>query len=250
MASGAYLQPGRWLAGSRWQASRTPRSCQSGRLDAFMSATLTDVSVPPTRVGEAMRSEIVTDFDVLLGSADSWSRLWSESSSATIFQSLPWTRAWWKAFGKHLTLCTPVVSEGSEVVGILPLVRSGSSVRFVGTPGADYCDILCEEHRARQVMEAALRSLFNIDGWRTCKLTNLRDDSTLVRYSRNLPRDILQYVRTQTDTCRSSLVLEGDRNAVIDAIRRKPALRRHRNKLRKTGTVRFCHLDQRAQMHR
>jgi len=208
------------------------------------------VLAPPTHIGGAICPEIVTDFDVLLGLADSWSRLWSDNSSATIFQSLPWIRAWWKAFGKHLILCTPVVREGSEVVGILPLVRSGNVVRFVGTPGADYCDILSEEHRARQVIDAALRSLFNMDGWRTCKLTNLRDDSLFVRYSRDLPTDILQYMHTQSDTCRSGLVLEGDRNAVIDAIRRKPALRRHRNKLQKTGNVRFCHLDQRAQMHR
>lgn len=214
-----------------------------------MNTTLQAISETTTHVDGAMHPEIIEDFDVLRSMSSSWSRLWSNSRSASIFQSLPWISAWWKAFGKHLALCTPVVYQGSDIVGILPLVRCGSALRFIGTPGSDYCDILCDEGQAPQIIEAALRAIFKMDGWHTCKLTNLRDDSAFLRYSRDLPMDIARYMHTESYTQRSSLVLDGDRNAVIDAVRRKSALRRHRNKLYKTGSVHFFHLEDREQIH-
>ena len=211
-------------------------------LDAVVS---TDIGYLATD----FRTQIITDFSALREMSLSWDRLWIESPSATIFQTLPWMSAWWKAFGKQLELCTLVVHQGGDIVGILPLVRSGASLRFLGSPGADYCDILCEEGLAPKIIEAALRTLFKVEGWRTCRFANLRDDSTFIRYSKDLPRDILKYLHFSSSAHRSSLRLDGDRNAVIDAMRRKSALRRHRNKLQKTGSVRFFHLQDRAQMH-
>ena len=207
------------------------------------------VSCDVAYIHSDFHTQIVTDFDALRDISFSWDRLWKESPSASIFQALPWMSAWWKAFGKHLHLCTPLVRQGDGIVGILPLVRNGSTLRFLGSPGADYCDILCEEALAPKIIEAALRALLTVEGWRTCRFANLRDDSMLIRHSKDLPADILKYLHIYSSARRSSLRLDEDRNAVIDAMRRKSALRRHRNKLQKTGSVRFFHLEDRAQIH-
>lgn len=201
----------------------------------------------PSRVITAMRAEIVSDFGELASLADQWSRLWNDSPSATIFQSLPWMRAWWRAFGDGVQLCAPVIWNANEIVGILPLVRDHATVRFLGTPGADYCDVLCREELAPAVLGTAFRSLLKMRGWRTCHLDNLRDDSQLFRCSTKLPAEIQRRLHTLSGTRRSTLLLRGCRDDVIAAMRRKPALKRHRNKLCRAGSVSFRHLEQRAE---
>jgi CelD/BcsL family acetyltransferase involved in cellulose biosynthesis len=201
----------------------------------------------PQRAFAYMGAEIITDFEDL---AADWTRLWEESTSATIFQSLPWIRAWWKAFHHDAQLFAPVVREGETIAGILPLVRNRGGLRFLGTPGADYCDILCREAVAPDVITAALHALLNRDDWRTCCLSNLRNNSQLVRHAAHLPADILRHMCLLPMTRRSALVLRQNREDVIAAMRRKPALRRHRNKLYRCGKVDFRHLETRAEAHR
>lgn len=203
-----------------------------------------------TQVGASLRAEIITDFGELSDLGDRWAKLWNESPSATIFQSLPWQRAWWKAFGSGVHLCTPVIWKGSELVGVLPLIRDHTAIRFLGTPGADYCDILCREELAPMIVRTALKSLLDMRGWLTCRLDNLRDDSELLRHLGNLPRAIHSRVQVLPETHRSSLVLSGCCNEVIASMRRKPALKRHRNKMKRSGNVSFRHLEERADAHR
>jgi CelD/BcsL family acetyltransferase involved in cellulose biosynthesis len=214
----------------------------------------TDTAVPfvfttSSNVSTAVRAEVVTEFGDLTSFDGEWTQLWNESPSATIFQSLPWQRAWWKAFGSGVELCTPVIWKGNEVVGVLPLIRERAAVRFLGTPGTDYCDILCREELAPMVLRAAFQSLLKMPCWLTCRLDNLRDDSQLLRHLGSLPASIRNRVRVLPETHRSSLVLSGCCNEVIASMRRKPALKRHRNKMNRSGKVIFRHLEERADAH-
>lgn len=198
----------------------------------------------------SLRSEIITDFDQLLSLEEAWSELEEQSSSATIFQSLSWTRAWWNAFGKHLSLATVVVRDGNGILGILPLLRSGGQLRFVGTPGADYCDCLCIEEIAPEVIATALRALLKLDDWKTCRLANLRDESQFARHAGQLPKDVSEHFTLAPTAIRSALVLGEERDKWIAAMRRKPALKRHLNKLYRSGPVRFRHVETREEAHK
>lgn len=200
-------------------------------------------------VNTVMSAEIITDFGELVCLNAQWTKLWNESPSATIFQSLPWQRAWWKAFGSEAQLCTPVIWQGNELVGILPLIRDHAVVRFLGTPGTDYCDILCREELAPMVLRTALRALLKMRGWRTCRLDNLRDDSQLLRHLECLPAPIQNRIQVMPETRRSSLLLNGCCNEVIANLRRKPALKRHRNKMNRSGNVSFRHVEERDDAH-
>ncbi len=197
----------------------------------------------------SLRSEIITDFTQLLALEDEWSELERQSSSSTIFQSLPWLHAWWKAFGKHFSLSTIVVRDGGDIVGILPLLHSAGHIRFAGTPGADYCDCLVAEEMAPEIIDTALRTLLTLDSWHTCRFTNLRDESQFVRHSSHLPADVAEHFSLMPLARRSSLDLRTQRDERIAAMRRKSALKRHRNKFYRSGKVCFRYIERREEAH-
>lgn len=215
-----------------------------------IEATFPLVLARPANAGATMRADIVTDFEELAAVLEDYTRFGEASTSAMVFQNLHWLRAWWKAFGKTAEVLAPVVFQGNAVVGILPLVRQGTAIRFMGMPGADYSDILCRGEAAHEVTAAALRTLLRLEGWSTCRLNNLRDNSALARSVMRLPADVRCHMNFLRLARRSALVLGQGREDVIEATRRKPALKRHRNKLYRSGEVRFRHLERRDEAHR
>lgn len=221
------------------------------KLDVMKTETTFPLFLAPSRAATAsLRCEIVTEFNRLRGIEDAWVELEEQSLSATIFQSLPWLRAWWKAFGKHLDLSTILVRDGSSIVGILPLLRNAGHLCFIGTPGADYCDCLCVEEMAPEVLSSALRTLLKVEGWQSCRFGNLRKSSQFIRCARSLPDDVWNHLTISTLGKRSSLLLTQDREQWIAHMRRKPALKRHRNKLYRSGQVRFRHVETKEEAHR
>ena len=208
---------------------------------------LTLAAARPREAAGSLTAEVVTDFRQLAELAEEWEQLWEASPSATIFQAPSWARAWWRGFGDEVQLCTPVVWDGGRLGGILPLVRAGNTLRFLGMPGADYNDILCVEELAPEVMEAAVRALLRTEGWSTCRLNRLREDSQFVRHAAPLPADVWRHLNLLPVARRSALVLRQDRDSVIAGVQRKAALKRHRNKLYRTGEVRFRHIETRAE---
>jgi CelD/BcsL family acetyltransferase involved in cellulose biosynthesis len=213
-------------------------------------ATLPLVLARPEHDVAAMQAEIVADFEQLAAVIEDYTRPEEANTSAMIFHNLRWMRAWWRGFGNRVEVFAPVVFQGNAVVGILPLVRQGTSIRFLGMPGADYGDILCRPAIAPEVTAAALRTLLHLEGWNTCRLDHLRDNSEIVRCAMHLPADIRSHLNLLRMARRSALVLREGRDAVIAATLRKPTLRRHRNKLYRTGEVRFRHLELRDDVHR
>ena len=218
--------------------------------DVMKTETTFPLFLAPSRVATtSLRCEIITDFARFRGIEDAWHELEEQSLSATIFQSLPWLRAWWKAFGKHLDVSTVLVRDGSSIVGILPLLRNTEYLRFIGTPGADYCDCLCVEEMAPEVLSSALRTLLEVEGWHSCRFGNLRKSSQFIRCARSLPDDVWNHLTISPLGKRSSLVLTEDRGQWIADMRRKPALKRHRNKFYRSGHVSFRHVETKEEAH-
>ena len=145
--------------------------------------------------GTAKTCEVVTDFRRLEQLSTDWVRLWEASSRREIFQDLGWIRAFWKAYGHKVSLCSPVVFNGEEVIGILPLVVQGDTLQFLGTPRSDYNDILCEDYLAADVLGIALEALLELPNrWKNCTLANLSGESLIVRHLRELPNQVRRHV--------------------------------------------------------
>jgi CelD/BcsL family acetyltransferase involved in cellulose biosynthesis len=188
--------------------------------------------------------ELVTDFDRLEELFPHWQRLWESDPRAEIFQTPEWARAWWKNFGKQVRLCTPVVFAGNQVIGILPLVEQDRGIRFLGTPEADYADIICEEDRAAEVMAMAMKALLDSSGrWSECGFHHLSKHSRLVRHYPELPREIRSRMHCLPAGPLSTIILRNQREEVFKSLLGKQHTRRLQNKLRKAGNLRFRLLD-------
>jgi CelD/BcsL family acetyltransferase involved in cellulose biosynthesis len=69
-------------------------------------------------------------------------RCWQGQNSGLRWQCLfvlpPWLKAWWEVFSPAWEKCLLSVSDGEELIGIAPLMVSGRTAQFMGSP--DICD--------------------------------------------------------------------------------------------------------------
>ena len=194
--------------------------------------------------------EVLTDFAMLEAISDAWRRLRSTNPRAEIFQEFGWIRAFWRAFGAQLSLCTPVVRRAGVVVGILPLVQRGKILEFLGAPDADYNDLLCAEQDAAPVLAAAMSTLLeNKFGWRTCELDNLPEHGHIVSYWQTMPPELARHLQLTRRCPCPTILLGAERTATLRDLLQKDSLKRHQKKLEKLGRVSFRHLEDRAEIY-
>ena len=195
-----------------------------------------------------MRCEVVTNFSGLEKISSDWERLWQADPRAEIFQTFAWARAWWQSYGRDFAILSPVVFEGDEVVGILPLVKRGSILQFLGTPEADYADMLCAEGREPEVLTAALRALFQpVEQWNECILEHLAKDGRLLRHVSELPRDLSRHLELVPAGGYQTIFLHQDREQIFNSLLGKHHTRRRQNKLKKAGRVTLRRLVTKAE---
>lgn len=58
---------------------------------------------------------------------DEWSQLWSATTGATFFQTLPWLLSYWRHYGAGQRLKTLCVRQDGQLTGVLPLVIRGEA---------------------------------------------------------------------------------------------------------------------------
>lgn len=191
-----------------------------------------------------LRSHVATEFEELERLAGEWNRLWRSSLRGEIFSTFAWARAWWKAYGQRRSLCTPVLYRGDVVVGILPMVLEGRLLRFLGTPGADYNDLVCADGTSAEVLKAALLALAQLPTpWTECILENVSDQSQLMGQLHELPPHLRSRVQLTSRTPSPSVVLGQNREEVLATILGKKRLRQQQERLERLGNVRFRHLE-------
>jgi len=207
-------------------------------IDGRSCAARSDSSAPP----RADRCELVSNFSRLEALASEWNRLWKTDPRAEIFQGFLWNRAWWRACGGSVELCTPVVFAGSDVLGILPVIRRKGRLEFLGAPQADYGDVICCDADTPQVLEWSLRELQKRDGWREGLLDGLPEESRIVRHWTRLSKDVrgnLQLVASG----KCYTILLNDKPEILGRLASKQHLRRRQNKFEKAGKAVFRRLE-------
>ena len=194
----------------------------------------------------AIWCECVTDFSRLPDLAPDWQRLTSQDPQAEIFHLWSWASAFAKAYDGILSPCLLVVHRDERVAGILPLVRRGNRLEFMGSPQSDYNDLLCEEHEAGEVLEAALDGLLHCQGgWEVCALDKLPAHSRIVRHWRELPARQRKHLQlTFLCPCPTILLNEG-KEAMLKRLTGKRDQKHHLKLLRKQGRLTFRHLETR-----
>jgi CelD/BcsL family acetyltransferase involved in cellulose biosynthesis len=195
-----------------------------------------------------LHCEVVTDFSHLERISADWDRLWRSDPNGEIFQSFAWTRAWWRSYGDKVSLCSLVVLEADRVVGILPLVKDGKRLFFLGGRQADYGAVICENARAAEVVRAALEKLLQLPGWNECVLSNLKANGQMLQQSGALPRELRHHLqRVSLESCYTILLTEN--RDVLTSLLRNDHTRRRLNKLRKAGALGFRHVETKSEAH-
>ena len=188
--------------------------------------------------------QILSDFLELEKISGDWERLWDLSPRRESFTRFQWARAWWRVYGGNLRLCVVVVRREGAVVGILPLVAQGSTLRFLGAPHSDYNDILCSSEDATQVLEDALTGLSRAGiAWSRCELDELAEYSTLRLGLPNISRSLRRKLLVTSGNACPTLLLDQDKEQILHTILHKQSLRRHQKKLAALGKVTFRHID-------
>jgi CelD/BcsL family acetyltransferase involved in cellulose biosynthesis len=200
----------------------------------------------------ADRCEVVTDFCRLEELFSDWRRLWESDPRAEIFQTPEWGKAWWRAYGQNYQVRSVIVFAGHQVVGILPLVERNHFLQFLGTPEADYADVICEERRAGEVLGLALNALLECaSDWEECTFLHLSRHSRVFRHYRTLPRPVRSRLHCIAADHQHTIILREQREEIFKSLLGKNHTRRLQNKLRKAGQLRFRHLEtqQDAEQH-
>ncbi len=102
-----------------------------------------------------MKAEIISTIDDNSIPQSIWDKLQAGGSSDTPFQNRYWLLAWLRTVGTNTKPFFIKLTEGEQIVGIIPLVIDSSSVgplnfrllRFAGQSNADYGDFLLGEDK-------------------------------------------------------------------------------------------------------
>lgn len=119
-----------------------------------------------------------------------WEEILQGAEALTIFSTLEWLGAWWKAFAKDKELVAPVfLNSHNEVVGVVPLYVdlvetalpfSVRRLRFVGdgSEDSDNLDLIIRRGYETSCTQALLSWLGSNSQWDICELNTLPLDSS------------------------------------------------------------------------
>jgi CelD/BcsL family acetyltransferase involved in cellulose biosynthesis len=197
----------------------------------------------------ALEGRIVSTVVELESLAGSWRELWNSNPNREIFQHFDFIREWIRAFGEGEGLLTPVVRARGNVIAILPLVKQGRSVRFIGHSVSDYNDVLCAPEVANAALDTAFSTLLNVrpGAWDTIILERVREDSQLARYIREAPqwRKLIQY---SAPTPCPILTLNEEKQALLDGILGKDKVKKTSKTIQRLGDISFRHIESAAEI--
>jgi CelD/BcsL family acetyltransferase involved in cellulose biosynthesis len=188
-----------------------------------------------------LRCEIKSGFSELEAISASWTAL-ERSPSTQVFQSFAWARAFWQAYQASFTICTPVVYDRDRVIGILPVISHGRTLRMLGYRHADYNDVLCAEADARAVLELSLRALRRLDVWDRCEFDHVPAHGMMARHIGSLAPEIQSAVQMVFRAPCPVYQTEANVGA-FTRLANKKHIKRQRNRLERLGRLSFRHLE-------
>jgi CelD/BcsL family acetyltransferase involved in cellulose biosynthesis len=161
-----------------------------------------------------------------------WRSLIPRSSLRHVFVSPTWMRAWWGEFAQGREQMLLAVRKGRELVGVVPLMRDGERLCFIGdTQVCDYMDLTVAEGAEKSVAFALLRALAE-EPWRELVLWALPDYSPTLRELPAAAQAMGLAVHTEVEDVCPQVSLPSTWEAYLDGLSRKD---RHelRRKLRR-----------------
>lgn len=177
-----------------------------------------------------------------------WERLWHGHPARTAFGLPGWAIAWWRAFGASHSLRCAMVRAAGDPVALIPLaLDSDRTLRLLGTPHADYGDMLGGTATAAAALEAALDALAADADWDRLELINVREDAVMATALAGLPPRWRARLLSERGQPCPAAVAEGDPAAMYDMFVRKKSLRQFTRTLARLGDLVLTHYEDPAE---
>lgn len=196
----------------------------------------------------ALDCRIVSDFAELVHISEQWESIASAKKlrgHGSVFQSWNWASACWAERDSDVRLYTPVVTESGRVVAIMPLVLSRHTLKWLGSPYADYNDIVCESSR-HEALVVCWQTLLASSHWTTCVLENVPDWSAILSMSNQLPSSLRRRSISVPRFPYSSV--RDDGSGIFERLSQKRSFRQRENQLRRAGrSLVFRHMEEPAE---
>jgi CelD/BcsL family acetyltransferase involved in cellulose biosynthesis len=132
-----------------------------------------------------LQVQTVRTWDELEAIHPAWERILQGAAGLTIFSTLEWLGAWWKAYGKEKELVAAIFSNSdNEIVGVFPLYTDFvepeltfrvKRLRFVGdgSEDSDNLDLIIREGYETSCIQSFLSWLGSNPHWDICELNTL-----------------------------------------------------------------------------
>ncbi|MCP4567735.1 MAG: GNAT family N-acetyltransferase [FCB group bacterium] len=187
------------------------------------------------------RVETVEAFEQL---RPDWDRLLSQSDVNNIFLTFDWIKSWWETFGEQFRLYILLIKEGDKLIGIAPLMLTlRKSIRFIGTPNADYGDLIGPDK------DVIIKQVFSYltkhnDEWNKIDLQQIPAKSgTLTALNTLLEARSYKYQINQMETCFSYQYEGSEEDRGLFTLRRNKTMRRKFNFFMKAGGLELIRLQ-------
>lgn len=190
---------------------------------------------------------VFTRFDELQQLCSDWRRLQSGLSRPEIFLHLDWIAAWWRSFGHRYELVAPVLSRAGQVVAILPLVRQGSRLMYLGHSVADYCDFLHDGEDPSRALALALDGLLDYTrSWDVIEFSNVPETSRLAAAINELGERWRSRIDKSAGNPCPTLSFGADKQQALASVLAKDKLKKAVRYLGRRGELRFHHIEDKA----
>ena len=117
-----------------------------------------------------------------------WEKILPECSTNTIFITPWWQSIWWKRFARDQSLVVVSIREGTDILGIIPLIQLDGELTFIGDPEVfDYMDFPVVVGREERFFELLWVEIAKLP-WRFLSLKSVPEASPTLVHLVNLAR--------------------------------------------------------------
>lgn len=139
-----------------------------------------------------LKTRVYSDAAALANLEGRWRELFAHAPTATPFQSFAWQETWWRHYATARQPHVVAVEEGDDLVGLMPLYRSGGlwrTLRPIGVGPSDYLDALAREGYEDAVAQAVCSHLGELRDVDLIDLHQIRETRPLAKCAAGYPID-------------------------------------------------------------
>jgi CelD/BcsL family acetyltransferase involved in cellulose biosynthesis len=139
----------------------------------------------------------IDDFPSFLSLKEEWTEILGRCDHS-VFSTWEWLTIWWKYFGNNKKLVLLLAKNGSDVIGIAPLMYSvhrmfglrQGKIEFIGVPDSDYNDFLLTEKREDCVNMFLHHLTKTPENWNCIDLRDISETTQYLNILRNVSNTV------------------------------------------------------------